>query len=297
METANKSLQILREEFERKKKEFADSRSQHKQLYEEKENAWKQLHQVYQRIRELLGRGNALKAERDELTKQIKNWKEERGKVHQEVQQKTSLFQSIKDKGKELLETLGAQRFSPQKIQQEIARLESKIETEVMPFEKEQQLRKRVKELQQQRKELQQLTDTEKERNTAAADVAGKRREAQQVHEKIQEQAKDAQQKHEEMMKCYDEIKKMRKEIKPIEEQHAQLKGKLAELRKKMDELAPRVKELAHRLGEDKKEQIRAEKERMHALAKKKSAEVEEKLKTKKKLSMDDILAFQAGQG
>lgn len=272
----------LLQEFQEKKKLHAELISKLRSCIQEKEKVFQQLRTSQQKARELLNQAEKLKKERDLFGEEIKKQKEERGKFHQQVQEKFSLFQSIKDKGKEILETIRQTSVHPKRLEQEIAHLESKLETEVMPFEHEEKLRKKLREMRKQHKEIVQLTVAEKEKNTAAADLAGKRREAQQIHELIQQKAQEAQQKHELLMKVYDELKQIRKTTRPLEDQHQQYRLQIADIKKKLDELSPRLRQLSRFLGEEQKERKEEQKKRLQSLAQRKGAEVEEKLKQKK---------------
>ena len=176
---------------------------------------------------------------------------------------------------------------SPGRLKSQIAKLEEKIETEVIPFEKEKGLRKQIKELKAQLKKLDGLDIAWKEHNTAAANFSEKRRVAQEFHQQVQVKADVSQNKHEEISGLYDEIKALRNEQKAPLEKYKQLKTQFAEKKKALEELLPRLTELSKVFHEN-------EEKSYQSILREKTAEVQEKIKKRQKLSTRDILAFQA---
>lgn len=277
-----------REEYLQKKKEVSQLRVQLVSLHTEKEKRYQELHSGGQQIRSLLGQINKIKQERDQLTTQVKTLKEEREKLNEVVKEKAHGKQEVLDKKKELLQEKEV-KDNPHRLQAEIARLEMKIQTEVMPFEKEQQLTKHIKELKIRLKQVVQIKEVWKEINTAAADFSEARKKANDFHQQIQTVAQQSQEKHEQMNKLYDQLKQLRQQEKPAKQKYLELKAQLDPGKKKFDELVARVNELAKLFHEDDEKSFKAK-------AREKSVEVQEKLRSGKKLSMEDILAFQAGK-
>jgi len=126
-----------------------------------------------------------------------------------------------------------------------------------------------------------------KEVNTVTADFSQARREAQDAHHSIQGKAQQSQQRHEQLMVLVEEIKKLRDQQKPLEDKGKAQKATIEEMKKKLDELTARVDELGKLFQEDDTRSYTQK-------AKERTAEVQEKLKKGKKLSTEDILAFQA---
>ncbi len=276
----------LRKEFQQKKSALTRLRSQLYQIYKEKNDFFQQLKSGRDQLRSLTAQLKQLKTERDQLTDEVKELKQHRNELNTEVKEKASVKKDAEDKKKKLLDSVGF-KGDPAKIKQEIKHLEEKTETEVMPFSQEQALRKKVKVLQAVYKKLEQLGTAWKEVNTVSADFSQKRREAEDSHQLVQHKADESQSKHEEMNKIYAKIKEIRNQQQPLAEQHLAAKVKLEQTKKELDELAQRVNELAKLLDEQ-------EEESFNVKARKKTAEVKEKMRSGKKLSTEDILAFQA---
>lgn len=277
-----------KEEYLQKKKEVSQLRAQLTSLNIEKEKVYRELHSGGQQIRSIMGQINQIKQERDQLTSQVKALKEEREKLNEVVKEKAQEKQEVLDKKKELLQGV-ERKESPGRLKTEIARLEVKIQTEVMPFEKEQQLTKHIKELKAKVKQAEQQKEAWKEVTAASADFSESRKKANQIHQQIQEFAEKSQGKHEQMNTFYDQIKKLRQQEKPTKQKYLELKAQLDQLKKNFDESVAGVNERAKLFQEENEKSFRVK-------AREKSAEVQEKLMKGKKLKMEDILAFQAGK-
>ncbi len=280
------NLEMQREEFERKKKELSGIRVKLRDLHEQKEETFQKSKALREKMRALNSRIKGLKESRDVLTKQVKETKSERDKLNIVVKEKASFKKEADQKKQSLAGKVGPPE-SPRQIKEQIRRLETKLETEVMPFPKEQQLTKMLKELKARYKEMAVVEEAWKEVNTTAADFSEARRKAQELHHEVQKLAEGSQEKHEQVNQLYEELKKARGEEQPLAEKHLQLKVEYAQKKKELAEISARVDELAKLFHEEKEKSFRSK-------VREKTEEVKEKIKQRKKLSTEDILAFQA---
>ncbi len=276
----------LRKEFQDKKKEVSQLRAQLNSLNQEKEKYFRELRSARDKIKSRAQKIKALKESRDNLTKQVKETKVERDKLNDLVKSKVGVKKEVDKKKHELLESLKIKN-DPVSIKIMIEQLETKIETEVMPFSKEQQLNKKIKELKAQLKELQSLGVIWKEISTTSQDFSETKRKAEESHQNVQDLAKQSQEKHQNINQLYEELKELRNSEQPLAEKYLEFKVKYEETKKSLDELQVRINELSKILNiEDErnyKDKVRE-----------KTAEVAEKIKKGKKLTTADILAFQA---
>ncbi len=286
MEAKKLDINELRKEFKQKKKDVAKLRSQLNSLGRVKEEAYGGVKDTRDRVKSLTGQIGKLRRERDKFTKSIKEMKEERDKLNSTVKEKASERKDADQKRKVLLNKLDVKE-DPARLKKTIENMEEKLETEVMPFPKEEALRKQIKELKVKYKQVAGLAEVWKQANTVTTDLSQARKKAQELHEKIQKTAQESQERHEQMNKLYDEIKKLRKADKPMGNKYADAKTKYMEVKKQLEEMLKRVKELNVIIQEEDQKKHNDEVDR-------KTAAVEEKLKKRKKLSTEDILAFQA---
>ena len=279
-------LPRLRKEFHEKKGELTELRSQLAAVNKEKEDLYHQLKSVHESIKQNTSQLKPLREERDSLTKKVKLLKEEREQQHKAVQQKSDQKHQAEEKKKSLHREMPF-RETPHRIKAQIEHLEMKIVTDALPFDKEQQLTKLIKELKGKLKQVQELITTGKEMNTISAEMSRSRRTAQEIHELVQETARQGQERHEKINAIYAAVKEARAQEKPLAEKYIQLKGQYQDIKKKMDEAQSRYTELSKIFRQQEEKSFKVQ-------VQEKTALVQEKLKKGKKLSTEDILAFQA---
>lgn len=290
----------LRDEFQQKKRDLSLWRSQITAISTEKEKTYHALKSVQNTIRTLIDTIKNCKEERDKLTSQVKSLKGEREKLNLAVKEKADEKKKVVQKREEITTKLTkltpstkSTRFEPSQnpaqIKAHIAALERTIETEVMPFSEEKKLTKKIKELQTQYKKMEELGGLWKEVHAVAADFSQTRRVAEETHHNVQVLAQESQKKHEEMRSLYEQLKSARTQEKPLKDNYLDLKKKFEELRKQGEEISKRVQELSKVFQEEEGKSFRH-------IAEQKKAQVQEKLKKGKKLSTEDILAFQASK-
>src|SRR3989338_1876861 len=299
MEAPSHTDAELLEELKEKRKELSALRSQLRSVYDEKEAQYQQLSTIRTSIKSCLSQIGTFKSERDELTTRVKELKQQRDTFNTLTKEKSTLKEEAQKRQQELRGKLNPKILdakhdknnkapsNPSEIKSLIRKLEHQLETEVMPFPKEEKMRKQVKELQAQLKKRSELSEVWKISNATAADAAEARHKAQQLHQEVQGTAGLSQQKHQQVTSLYDQIKELRKQEAPILEKHLALKNQYELAKQKLQEIQSRVQELG-KLFHDTEEKSFKEQ------IKEKTAQVSEKIKKREKLKIDDILAFQA---
>lgn len=287
---------LLWETFLEKKKAVQQLREALASLHAEKENAFQALSALREQLRQQAVQITTLRQERNALTDEVKSLKAVREKLHKTVREKSTEKDDVEKQWKKLHEDL-SKASRPERIAEAIAAIEKKIETEVMPFSQEQQLTKKTKELRQQLRKVQELSVAEQRKNTVTADFAEKRRDAHTYHRQVQDRAQQSQGKHGQMLAQLQQLQQLRADEQSLAEKHLALKVHYHEERKKLGAAFDELRAL-ERLFE-KNTALRRQKERAYQeeQLEKKQEEVEEKLKKRQKLTMEDILAFQAKRG
>ncbi len=276
----------LRKELQQQNAEISELRRRISALHQEKEEVFRELKKYYEQWRQQSRQIHSLREERSSFTSKVKTLKEERSKIHQEI--------------KQLLETCRRQRLErggiagkherPGRLKEMLASLERTLETEVMPYEKEKQLRKRVKELKESYTQAAAAEKSFREASAAVAELTRERKKADELHGQVQQAAEQSQARHEKINALYKESKKLRAAFAPLEEKGNRHKGELEYLRNELDAARKKADALSAAL---KSQEEAKQQQKVQAIA----ATVEEKLRQRKKLKMEDILAFQAGKG
>ena len=204
---------------------------------------------------------------------------------------KISSFRKLDEEKTKLLSKIRVK--NPSRIKDDIEALERKLETEVMPFEKEKQLSKKIKDLKKllgnSSDALSMLTTT---RNLNREISTGKRFSGN-IHAEVQEKAKESQKLHESMIG-------MSKEIGNLEKEEKEAFRKFSELKKEFNKINSSLKEKLSEMG-SLREKINQydleerEKKRLDEtmLIQNKEKEIEQKFKSGKKLTTEDFLVFQ----
>lgn len=279
----------LREDLKEKRKELSTLRSQLRFIYDQKEAQYQQLHSIRASLKSCLTQINSLKSERDQFTNKVKELKQQRDTFNTLTKDKVTINEEATQKKKDLsgkMDIKGDQG-NPREIKSLIQKMEHQLETEVMPFPKEEKLRKHVKGLQAQLKKIVELQEAWKISAATATEAAEVRHKAQQLHREVQATAGLSQQKHQLVNSLYEQIKQLREQEKPILEKYQELRDQYQLVKSKIQQIRPQVEELSKNFNDKAEKSFKEQ-------IKEKTAQVTEKIKKREKLNIDDILAFQA---
>ena len=232
--------------------------------------------------------------ERDDLNSQIREnldnaikYRDERDLVNKEVKKYKKLREGAHQKYKKMEWTSG--RRDVIQIEDEIKRLEKTIETRVLDIKKENELVKKVTDLQ---KKLQGMQENEESR----AEALELKEISESHHAKVVELSNQAQETHEKMLEYFrriDEIrsqadnahKKFIKTREKANEIHEEVKatfGKIRKINKSMDRVKAKERSIEDEIVRKKNSE---EKER--------AEEIYRKFREGKKVSTDELLLLQ----
>jgi len=272
-------------QYDQLRKRFAELKPAYQKAAREKEQAYRHLRSITDKIKSRNKKIQDFKAERDELTDVVKEAKELRNKLNSEVKSASQKHRELREQHGDSTQRNGA-RKDPVKIQKEIERIETQLETEIIPFAKEKQLRKHVAELRDSLAQMSTVTEKGNIRDVRK-ELKKVKDEAESAHAKVQELAQASQEKHERITKLFNEIKGFREEEKVWAQQYKDLKALWLPMKDEMDQVTAQMRELEEKLGMAREQSYK------EVLAEK-SKEVKDKIKKGKKLSTEDLLAFQA---
>lgn len=277
--------QSLQEEIRKLKEQLNVLNADKEALFSKKE-------EVSRKIRALISEVVASKKERNALTDSVKVVKELRTKLNSEISTKLKAVGEIK-KTAPAPGSYSMRGDSAEFIKAKIATLSTKIETEVMAFSKEQALNKEIKDLKKKLLAAQAKSDAYSAARGASSDIRTLKRQADAEHKKIQDVARASQEKHTKILEQsnvidalkVDEQKFMTEFLAKKEEftkMNDLLKTKISELKPLRDALG----------GEDKQRRDEGQRTVRKKLEDRRR-EAEEKLKTGKKLTTEDLIVLQ----
>ena len=262
------------------------------ELHKEKESWFEKKKELSKKIIENIQKVRDSKAKRDALTREVKQLKPKRDSMNKTVSSKVSELNKLKDERNKLSKSLEI-TDSPSRIRQQMDKLEFRIETEPISFEKEKEIMKKIKRLRKEYDAARILNEANKKNRSASDEFRKMKREAYDAHKSVQEKAHESQAAHEDILKISAEIdrligeeedafKKFLEFKKQFNEMNSQFKIKLKETNSIKDEL--------DKISSEKRDRKKAE---VESFLKSKEDAVNEKIKKRQKLTTEDLLVFQ----
>ena len=279
------------------KADLTSLRSNYQNCFQDKENFNSQRKEVTTKIRSLIDEVKSRKQSRTSLNNDVHELKKKRDILHSKIKEIIEEVKKLSQlKSDKLKSTKKDEGKDPHQIKMEIERLETKFETEALPFNKEKEINKKIKDLKKDLEKLKETGNTFEQYNVKNKELRDIKREAQKVHEEIQKKAKESEKHHQDIVS----ISKKVDELKIQEEDYAQ------KFKAKKKECISFEKELKSALGqaalnkakeqaEKKKKEEHKEKKKKENVAKKVEL-VKQKLKRGEKLNTEDLIILQSEQ-
>ena len=169
----------------------------------------------------------------------------------------------------------------------------SQLKNSLNELNAEKELMKKIKELRKGYDKASILEESNKKMGDISDSAGRMRREANNIHKSIQEKAKESQALHQEIIRLSAEIDKMKIEEEDAFKKFSELKKKFNEANSQLKEklrAMNNAKESLDKIGFERRERKRMQEE---SFLKSKEEEVNQKLKSGKKLTTEDLLVFQ----
>ncbi|MBN1175519.1 hypothetical protein JXA48_02665 [Candidatus Woesearchaeota archaeon] len=267
-------------------------------LNREKESWYSKRSEVNKKITDLIGGVKGSKDERNELSGKVKELKEQRDELNKEINEKAAELKALKDNyDSKVGSSKTSKEDNPALIKKQLERLDYVMQTQPMSFDKEQKMMKEIKSLRKKLDEMSSVVGDWEKISVLTKEVNKLRRKSNTAHRQIQRKAANSQTKHENVIEQSKEIDALKEEeqgyfekFKEYKDLFTEKNNKLKELLKETDELRGVLQEADVKIDEDKKRQEQIN-------LKEKAKEVNEKVKTGKKLTTEDLLIFQKSLG
>ncbi len=275
----------------------------------EKELWYKKTERISLEIRNKIGAVKEERSKRDELTGHVRELKGQRAKLDGDISRKISEATALRNEARDLSKILENRRFSghrkrfasphelnirdPFRIKQDMEKIELKLETEDMPFEKEKELSKKLKMLKKSLEDASGLFSALGKIKALDSEISALKKSRSNIHNELKKTAEESQKLHESVIASS-------KLIDGLKEEEGLSFKKFADFKKDFNEanhlLKERLKEMSRisekmnqfRLEEDEKRKLEES-----TMLKSKEQELEEKIKSGKKITTEDFLAFQ----
>ena len=281
----------LLREFSEDKKLVQSLQSKLSSLGGSRSAAVKELREVGSRLSSSFTRIKELKAGRDRETAVVRELKAKREEANSALKEISAQLKIAADAEKEATSKLShvkssrARRSSPSQLVSDIAALELTIETEVIPFEKEKQLMKIIKEKKKQLESVKLFSEASKSHRELFRKFSSIRMQSNAFHRELQQHAGESQKLHQEMLKIIPHLKELRERRKALLEQ-------LGSSRAEYHAADSSLKEKLHELTSLKEKLDTAAAEKKQAEIERKESQLTEKLKSGKKLTTKDLMTL-----
>lgn len=197
----------------------------------------------------------------------------------------------MNSKKKSLFVKLGIKQ-DPEIIKEQIRLLETKIETEVMSLDKEKGLMKKIKKLKENFGKSSELVKLLDEIRLISNELGDKKKKADESHNKLQALYKEDKD-FSLFLELSKQINSLRQEGHLAFDKFKFLKQEFLNLNNQLKEKLNSIRSVKGKLSNDDLEIRNVKKEEQAKKLEELTRQVEEKLKTKKKLTRDDLLVFQ----
>ncbi len=262
--------------------------------HEEKETWFQKKDALKKEILDAINEIKEVKKQLD-VSRPVQNqWKAERDKYNQKTKELIAQIKPLQDE--QPVKSAGPRKdFAG--MQRMLERMEMKIETEVMEFEKEKQLMVKIKKLKKQLDEGLASLEGRQQYFALSKEIKEAKKKADEFHKKFieeREKSKENLGKFTVLNKKINQLKKQQQEVlkKGLEVKQEytsliqQVKGKYEEKRRAFTQKAEQRRQIKQQREQQRQEQNKK-------LLAERSRSVEEKLKAKKKLTTEDLIAFQ----
>ena len=266
------------------------------ELNDQKEKLFDQRHAVGKEISELIKNVKGIRSERDALTSAVKLTKEEREKLHEDIKKALAESKRLKDEKDALVKKSGV-TDDPRFIKRELERLNYKIETEAMSFDKETKLMKVIKDLKKKYDAAKDVTAVSDKLRDVSREIDRMKALAHDTHTKVTSAASASQEKHSGMIETSHKIDSLKAQEEGF---NSQIQAKKAEMQPLGDELDAKLRQLTDIKGQlgiatEESKQKKAQEQKKHLSDR--ADEVRAKLMRGEKLTTEDILVLQGAEG
>ena len=265
------------------------------EINEVKEQWYQKKDEVSKKIVALITSVKSSKTERNKATNEVKQSKQERNRLNSQIKTKLNELKVLNTKKREMLKKLGI-KADPLKIKSQIQGIETKLETEVMSFEKEKVLNKQIKDLKKQLEGSQEVMTLLNQVNAKKKELDLVRSKAEQKHKAVQTKAHTSQEKHESLMASSKEIDDLKVKEEEAYKHFFKYKEKFTVLNNQLKDKLQILNKLTGKANQQKRVKKAKKENQFKKELKEKERSVEEKIKKKQKLTTEDLLIFQGKQ-
>ena len=273
------NIKELNQEIRSLKVQLDKINSQKEEWFKKKEYLKKELNSLIDKIK-------VIRTGRDNSNKDIKQLKQERDKYNSQVRDLIKQVKQLNQEKKQLPQKSDSKN-NLSFLKKQIEKLEQSIETEGYTYKKEQAVMDQIKKLKKEFKELSIVNEVASKIKVLSKEIDVARKKADEFHKKIVDLADKGEHK------LFKETSKNINEIKKIQEDAF---AKFIEFKNEFTKINNALKNKLNEFSKQRKifDDIKSQKKKNSA--KNISKDIEEKLRSKKKLTTEDLLMLQEAE-
>lgn len=258
-------------------------------INEEKEMWFKKKEDLKKDINDKIRNIKELKIKKDKESVEINELKKQRNKHNDAVKELVKKLKKLKKEKDKVFDKFNI-KMDPSNILEKINVLEKEVEIETS-FAKEQKLMEQIRRLRRSYDEGSQVTHLVDNIRVLEREIQESKKKADDFHFKIQDLTKGPG--YNEFLNLSQEINNLKKEQEDAFNKFIEFKNKFNQSNNVLKELLKDVKEVKSEIEKDKELYKLEKEEKSKVIMKRKEEDVEKKLKEKKKLTTEDLIALQ----
>jgi len=262
-------------------KKIKDEREMH---YQKKEGLKKQISSLVSEIKNTKGNN-------DEFSRMVIELKKERDSYNQKVR---ALIAKIRELRTSKNKIAKGTFINFEGIKKQIEQLEFSIETNALPYDKEQKINDKIKRLKKVYKENADTAKLDDELKSMSIEIDSAKKTADEFHNKLDEAMKNSKTESSAFMELSRKISLLRRQQNEEFEAFKKLKSEYIDALNKLKEKSADIIKMDSQLYDSRKEKSNIDSSLKKQALQKKVESVKEKLKNEKKLTKEDILILQS---
>lgn len=281
----------LLSELEKVKSEIKELKNNMNSLDRKKEDLFRDKKRISSQIYSKIKNAQDYKEKRNSLTSIVKTTKLSKEELEKRYQELDSEIKKLKDEKKKIFEKIGVD--DPIQLKKNIKKLEFRIETEAISFDKEKELMKVLSKMKKQLEKASEVNNIDSALDERFKEFREIRDHLNMNTKIVQHSAKESQKHHLGLIESSKEIDELKAKESSFEQEISKYKANISvlndDLTKKVDSLNAIKAKLNEHNVHFKEDVEKSQKE----ILKQKDVEVQEKIKSGKKLTTEDLLILQ----
>jgi len=271
--------------------EVRDLRNKFNNLDRKKEELYREKRKISSDIHSRIRVAKDSKDKRNNLTEAVKTTKHSKEELEAKLKVLDDEIKNMKEEKTKTLQRIGVS--DPMMLKKEIKKLEFKIETEGVTFEKEKELMKVLSKMKKQYESSKAIIDIEHKLSSKFRELRDLSEMMDMTKKIVQVSAKESQKHHVDLIESSKEIDELKKKEDTFESEAAKYKEEMAVVNDELNVKMNRMDELRKVLGENNVKLKEDVEKSNHEILKQKDHDVQEKIKSGKKLTTEDLLILQ----